>query len=106
MEPSWLLEVDDRFTVNKVAALDQAICKEDPEAEQVALTLAMGTNMDRIRAPVAVYIPKFLTPALLTGTCSLHVACKIIWDRAKNCASRGCVRPSGPGYGSSCLHTM
>ena len=65
-EPSWILETDDRFTVNKEAALDKAIRNEDPEV--LRMVLDTGTTTEKVWLPVVFYIHRCLTPALPMGT--------------------------------------
>ena len=82
METSWLLKVDEQVTVNNDVAVYQALHEEESEAERVALVVGGAT--ERSRSPMDVYIPRCLTPALLTGIRSPCVAWSVLQYFAKN----------------------
>ena len=56
VEPSWILELEYRVAVNKVAAVYQELYEEDLEVEQVVLDV--GAAIWRVWTPVVIHIPR------------------------------------------------
>ena len=77
----WVLAADDKFTMKKVAAVDATIWDADPSDER--LPLYLDVDMEKVRAPGGVYIPRYLTTALLTRVSSLQEAWSIIRYQAE-----------------------
>ena len=79
---SWLVTAEDRVTVNKVAAVYEALLEENMVASGVAL--APSTATKKVWVPLETYIPRCLVTALLMGTCALRIA----WSILRNCAKK------------------
>ena len=76
MEPSWILPGDDRFTVNKVAAVDAKNLEAEPADARMALDESVDT--EHVRDLEAIYIPRCVGPALITGVRLPHEAWSIL----------------------------
>ena len=76
----WIFSIEDRITVNKVATVETML--QNTELFDPRVTLGEGAPTEKVRAEVAVYIPFYLTSALLTGVRLPHEVWSILCDRA------------------------
>ena len=79
--------------MKKVEAVDAAIRYTGPAGARVALYESTAT--EKSQALGDVFIPQFLTPALLTGVRSPREAWSILHNRAKKYEYRKYARPCG-----------
>ena len=72
----WIIATEDRVTIKKLDALDIAIWDVEPEYERIELDTGAAT--EKLQAPRAVYIHRYMTLSLLTGVRLPRVAWSIL----------------------------